>query len=64
VTDIHFVEALTLQPGDRVLLRVDPQHVSQEVTERLGQLLNERYPDVEFTVLAVPGQAVVMPREE
>jgi len=64
MSDIHFVETLVVKPGDRVLLRVDPADVPQELANQLGQRLREHYPDVEFTVLAVPGQLAVIPSED
>lgn len=64
MSDIHFVETLIVKPGDQVLVRVDPQDMDRKNVVKLGELLKDRYPQVDFTVLAVRGQLMAVRDEE
>lgn len=48
---VHIMKGFVLNPGDRVLLTVDHELDPVQATE-ISELLNERFPDVEFTMFA------------
>lgn len=65
MTDVQITvaEALTLRPGDRVLLRF-ASHIPPRDVQHISQGLHERFPGVEFTWLCGVDEIAVQPAGE
>lgn len=64
--EVHFkpvIDAPTVRPGDKLLIRVDPRSTRKDVDELLAAL-KDRLPGVEVCVIAAEQIVVYRPEDE
>jgi hypothetical protein len=53
---------VVLEPGDRVLVNLPGRYITRQDAQDISGQLSERFPGVEFTVLAA-AEVIVEPKE-
>jgi hypothetical protein len=59
---VDVLSALVLRPGDKVLVAVADEHLSNERADNMARSLGEHFPDVGFVIIG--GATIAVQRAE